>query len=139
MLGPDQNESEKSMKISTARTVRAYTLLAFVIATAGVLAPGDSAQSAPSSHAAGATAPRLIAIRAAHHPGFDRLVFEFSGRPPSRQNVRYANRLIADPSGRTIPMAGRAILAASFFPATAHGARTGGIRAPERDDRGPGG
>jgi len=33
--------------------------------------------------------------------------------------VRYVNRLIADPSGRPIPIAGRAILAASFFPATA--------------------
>jgi hypothetical protein len=64
----------------------------------------------------------LIAIRAAHHTGVDRLVFEFSGPPPSRQQVRYVNPLIADPSGRSIPIAGRAILAASFFPATARGA-----------------
>ena len=108
------------MAIPTSQTVRACVLLALAIAAAGVLAPGSSAQLAPPSHAAATTTvPRLIAISAAHHPGFDRLVFEFSGPPPSRQNVRYVNQLIADPSGRPIPIAGRAILAASFFPATA--------------------
>ena len=108
------------MAISTSQTVRACVLLALAIAAAGVLAPGSSAQLAPPSHAAATTTvPRLIAIRAAHHPGVDRLVFEFSGTPPSRQNVRYVNQLIADPSGRPIPIAGRAIIAASFFPATA--------------------
>ena len=107
-------------------------LLALAIAAAGVLAPASSAQFVPPSHpAATTTGPRLIAIRAAHHPGPDRLVFEFSGPPPSQQHVRYVGRLIADPSGRSIPIAGRAILAASFFPATARGAATG-VAVPER-------
>ena len=105
---------------------------ALAIAAAGVLAPGSSAKLAPPAHAAATTtASRLIAIRASHHPGFDRLVFEFSGPPPSRQHVRYVNQLIADPSGRSIPVAGRSILAASFFPATARGAATS-VAVPER-------
>jgi hypothetical protein len=73
----------------------------------------------------------LIAISAAHNPGVDRLAFEFSGPPPSRQNVRYVNRLIAGPSGRPIRIAGRVILEASFFPATARGA-AGRVTVPER-------
>ena len=110
------------MAISTSKTVRSCVLLALAIAAAALLAPGSSAQLAPPSRAAATTtASQLVAIRAAHHPGFDRLVFEFSGPAPSRQHVRYVNRLIADPSGRPIPIAGRAILAASFFPATSQG------------------
>ena len=120
------------MAIPASQTVRACVLLAFAIAAAGVLAPGSSARLTPPSHAAATTTvPRLIAIRAAHQPGFDRLVFEFSGPPPSRQNVRYVDRLIADPSGRPTPIAGRAILAASFFPATARGGATS-VTVPER-------
>jgi hypothetical protein len=110
------------MKISTSQTARVCVLVALAIGAAGGLAAGSSAQVAPPAHAAATTtASRLVAVRAAHHPGFDRLVFEFAGPPPSRQHVRYDNRLIADPSGRPIPIAGRAVLEASFFPATAQG------------------
>ena len=120
------------MAISTSQTVRGCVLFALAIAAVGVLAPGGSAQLTPPSRVAGTTtASRLIAVRAAHHPGFDRLVFEFSGPPPSRQRVRYVNRLIADPSGRPVPIAGRAILVASFFPATAHGGADS-VTGPER-------
>ena len=119
------------MKISTSHTARVCVLVALTLGAAGVLTAGSSAQVAPSHVAATATAARLVAVRAAHHPGFDRIVFEFSGPSPSRQHVRYVNRLIADPSGRPIPIAGRAILAASFFPATAHGGAAS-VTAPER-------
>ena len=120
------------MAISTSHTARRWGLVALAIGAAGVLASGSSAQLAPPSHVAATTATsRLVAVRAAHHPGFDRIVFEFSGPSPSRQHVRYVNRLIADPSGRPIPIAGRAILAASFFPATAQGGADS-LTAPER-------
>jgi hypothetical protein len=120
------------MAISTSQTVRGCVLFALAIGAVGVLAPGGSAQLTPPSRVAGTTtASRLIAVRAAHHPGFDRLVFEFSGPPPSRQRVRYVNRLIADASGRPVPIAGRAILVASFFPATARG-RADSVTGPER-------
>ncbi len=62
----------------------------------------------------------LTAIRAAHHPGYDRVVFDFSGPVPSRRNARYVARLLADPSGRPVPVAGRAILRVAFFLAVAH-------------------
>ena len=119
------------MRISTSHTARVCVLVALALGAAGVLTAGSSAQVAPSHVAATATAARLVAVRAAHHPGFDRIVFEFSGPSPSRQHVRYVNRLIADPSGRPIPIAGRAILAASFFPATAQGGAAS-VTAPER-------
>jgi hypothetical protein len=64
--------------------------------------------------------PTLVAIRAAHHTGFDRVVFEFSGAVPSRRDVKYVAQLIADPSGQPIPMAGDAILQAVLQPARAH-------------------
>ena len=119
------------MRISTSHTARVCVLVALALGAAGVLTAGSSAQVAPSHVAATATASRLVAVRAAHHPGYDRIVFEFSGPAPSRQHVRYVNRLIADPSGRPIPIAGRAILAASFFPATARGAAAS-VTAPGR-------
>ena len=120
------------MAISTSHTARGCVLVALALGAAGVLATGTPARVAPPSHVvATAATPRLVAVRAVHHPGFDRIVFEFSGPPPSRQHVRYVNRLIADPSGRLIPIAGRAFLAASFFPATAQGAAASGT-APER-------
>ena len=119
------------MKISTSHTARVCVLVALALGAAGVLTAGSSAQVAPSHVAATATASRLVAVRAAHHPGYDRIVFEFSGPAPSRQHVRYVNRLIADPSGRPIPIAGRAILAASFFPATAQGGAAS-VTAPGR-------
>ena len=119
------------MRISTSHTARVCVLVALTLGAAGVLTTGSSAQVAPSHVAATATASRLVAVRAAHHPGYDRIVFEFSGPSPSRQHVRYVNRLVADPSGRPIPIAGRAILAASFFPATARGAAAS-VTAPGR-------
>ena len=119
------------MRISTSHTARVCVLVALTLGAAGVLTTGSSAQVAPSHVAATATASRLVAVRAAHHPGYDRIVFEFSGPAPSRQHVRYVNRLIADPSGRPIPIAGRAILAASFFPATAQGGAAS-VTAPGR-------
>jgi hypothetical protein len=55
-----------------------------------------------------------------HHPGFDRVVFQFAGPVPSRRHVRYVNQLIAGGSGHRIPIAGRAILSITLSPAEAH-------------------
>jgi hypothetical protein len=113
------------------KAARTTVSLAVAIAALGPLAATVSAGQANRVHAAATAPAQLIAIRAAHHPGFDRVVFEFSGLPPSRQQVRYVNRLIADPSGHPIPIAGRAILAVSFFPASAHSA-SGTSSGPDR-------
>lgn len=82
----------------------------------GLVAP---AASPPSASAAPAT-PRLVAIRAAHHPGFDRIVFRFAGRVPTIHRVRYVDRLIGDASGLPVRISGRAILRVVFDPANAH-------------------
>src|ERR671926_500533 len=73
-------------------------------------------RTAPAS-AQVSSIPTLVAIRAAHHAGFDRVVFEFSGPLPQRRDVRYVPQLIADGSGQPVPIAGNAILKTVFEPA----------------------
>jgi hypothetical protein len=73
--------------------------------------------------------PTLVGIRAAHHPGFDRIVFDFKGGLPDHR-VRYVDRLIGDASGLPVRIAGRAILEIRFDPADAHDAS--GPTAPAR-------
>lgn len=52
--------------------------------------------------------PLLVAVRAAHHPGVDRLVFEFTGGLPERTTTRYVPKVVGDGSGLPVPLAGRA-------------------------------
>ncbi|MGZ4231389.1 MAG: GerMN domain-containing protein [Solirubrobacteraceae bacterium] len=84
------------------------------------LAGGAASSQAASTTSAMGPAPLLLGIGAAHHSGFDRVVFRFSGAVPPRRQVGYVDRLIADPSGRPISLAGRAILRVSFSPAAVH-------------------
>ena len=88
-----------------------------LVAAVAVNAPSGQAASRPATTA---STPRLVGIQAAHHPGFDRVVFRFAGPVPSRRHVRYVNQLIADGSGNRIAIAGRAILSVSLSPAEAH-------------------
>ena len=64
--------------------------------------------------------PQLIAIRTAHHPGFDRVVFDFDGPLPGAESVRYVDRVLADGSGEPVTVAGRAFLLVRFEEAQAH-------------------
>ena len=82
---------------------------------------------APSATQATAT---LVDIRAAHHPGFDRIVFEFDGGLPSSHDAQYVDELLADGSGLPVRIAGRAVLQVSFAPAQAHDAQ--GVTVPRR-------
>jgi hypothetical protein len=75
---------------------------------------------ASSSASAAPVVPTLVDIRAAHHPSFDRIVFEFRGGLPDSRRVRYVDELIADGSGLPVRIAGRAILRVRFEPAKAH-------------------
>ena len=68
----------------------------------------------------GPTVSVLNSIRAAHHPSYDRIVFAFSGPIPLQRKVRYVTRLVADPSGRQLPVAGGAILQLRLSSAVAH-------------------
>ncbi len=99
-----------------SRSISVGTLIALTVLAANI--PGSNA--APSAPRAAGTSV-LVAIRASHHRlGHDRVVFEFSGAVPSRHNVRYVSKLIADPSGQRVPIAGQAILEVTFSPAAAH-------------------
>jgi hypothetical protein len=58
--------------------------------------------------------PTLVAIRAAHHPGFDRVVFTFDGGLPVYRHAAYTDNILGEGSGLPIPVAGRAILGVHF-------------------------
>ena len=65
-------------------------------------------------------AAMLVGVRTAGHPGFDRVVFEFSGLLPS-YHVEYIDKPVRQcGSGNTVAMAGDAWLQIRFSPANAH-------------------
>jgi hypothetical protein len=78
----------------------------------------------------GQATPTLVGIRAAHHPGFDRIVFAFEGGLPSSHVATYVDKLLGDGSGLPVRIAGRAVLQVSFAPAQAHDAQ--GTTVPRR-------
>ncbi len=104
------------------RILRLVTLflLACLAGPAGVVS--GVAAAAPAT-------PTLVGVRASHHPGFDRIVYEFRGGPPPSHRVRYVDRLIGDPSGLPVPIAARAVLRIRFAPARAHDAAGPTVRA----------
>lgn len=105
-------------------------LLALAAVATGLLAASLVPLAAGSATAATAT-PRLVAIRAAHHPGFDRVVFEFRDGLPSSRTTGYVSTLTADASGLPVRIAGRAILKVRFASADAHNS-LGQASAPAR-------
>jgi hypothetical protein len=97
---------------------------------AASLVVGPVVPAAASDGPSAAPPSTLVAVRAAHHPGFDRVVFEFRGGLPATHRVRYVDRLLGDASGLPVRVAGRAVLQASFTGTNAHDA--GGSTAPAR-------
>ncbi|MFE2089911.1 GerMN domain-containing protein [Streptomyces sp. NPDC059460] len=94
-------------------------LLASVPAvTLASAAPNSAPDRAVTSHAPAVST--LVAVRASHHPGFDRLVFQFSGPVPAERSVRYVPRVIADGSGLSVRVVGHAFLQVRFAPAIGH-------------------
>ncbi|MEV4805336.1 GerMN domain-containing protein [Nonomuraea sp. NPDC049421] len=97
----------------TMLPIRPLIATAMVASATGLLAvPAQATQQAAT--------PTLVDVRAAHQPGLDRLVFEFSGRAPAQRDVRYVSRLIADGSGRPVSAVGDALLQVRFRPADGH-------------------
>ena len=78
------------------------SLLAACLAVLTGVVTGEAASAPPP--------PTLVAVRAAHHPGFDRIVYQFEGGLPSIHRIRYVDRLVGDASGLPVRIAGRAIL-----------------------------
>lgn len=75
--------------------------------------------------------PQLVAVRAASHPGFDRVVWQFDGGLPEVRQAAYVDRLTEDGSGRAVRIAGAAILQVTMHQADAHD-DSGAVTAPRR-------
>ena len=95
------------------------SLVALLLAAPLVLAPGPASSGAERASSA-PTTPVLVAVRAAHRDGVDRVVFEFRGGLPATRQVGYVDRLFADGSGRRVRVAGQALLRVRFERAQAH-------------------
>ncbi len=94
--------------------------IAPIVATGALaLVAGLAAAPAQAGDPGARTMPRLVDVRAAHHPGFDRVVFEFAGPLPDH-DVGYVDDLVQDGSGRSMRIAGQAILQVRFTDAEAH-------------------
>jgi hypothetical protein len=91
------------------RLVRALLVASLVAVVLALAAAPAGAQSAPT----------LVDVRAARHPGFDRVVFEFQGAVP-QHTVRYVGQLVEDGSGKPVSVAGTADLEVIFHGANAH-------------------
>ncbi|MFN8622842.1 MAG: hypothetical protein U0869_19060 [Chloroflexota bacterium] len=88
------------------------TLLATLLlgaAPVSAAAPADPVAGLPS---------RLVEVRAAHHPGYDRLVFEFSGAVPATHTVEWTDQLWWDTAGpdQRAWVSGNAFLRIRLFP-----------------------
>jgi hypothetical protein len=107
--------------MKTARLLAWLCALALVpgAAVGGLVLTGSTSDAATTVGAA-PTQPTLDAIRAFHRAGSDRIVFQFQGGLPAMHGARYVDRLVADGSGKVIPVPGRAILQVRFGGATAH-------------------
>jgi hypothetical protein len=101
------------------------TLVATTLAAAALVLGAAPAIAASSSSAASQTSakvvtiPELVAVRTAHHPGFDRITFEFKGARPTA-SVRYVSQLTEDGSGKPVHLAGGAAIEVVFHGANAH-------------------
>ncbi|WP_214105688.1 AMIN-like domain-containing (lipo)protein [Acrocarpospora catenulata] len=102
------------MRMFGMRVLRAGALVGVLAGLLTVPAP------AAAQVTAGAPQPTLVAIRAAHHPGMDRLVFEFRGPLPAWRSAQWVKGLVADPSGLQVPVVGSAVLKVRFAGATGH-------------------
>jgi hypothetical protein len=95
------------------RSATAFLVLAGVV---GLTAPAVASAETTSARAI----PTLTAIRAAHHSGFDRLVFQFKGPLPAHRKVRYVDKVLGEGSGNPILLTGNARLDVRFWDATGH-------------------
>ncbi len=71
--------------------------------------PGGTPNTACTTLAGGSAlaSSTLTAIRAAHNPGFDRLVFEWSGAAVPQYEIKVASTFVA-PSGQSVRVDGNA-------------------------------
>jgi hypothetical protein len=64
--------------------------------------------------------PVLVDIRAAHHPSFDRITFEFDGPVPARTEAGWVRQVRHDGSDLPVPVSGNAFIRVVLSPVVAH-------------------
>jgi len=77
-------------------------------ASALATAPAQAPQREP------APAGLFVEMRAASHPGYDRLVFEFGGDKPPPHRIQTVDEVRQDPSDKLIPLRGKRFLVVVF-------------------------
>jgi hypothetical protein len=100
-------------------TLVATTLAAALVLGAAPALAASSSSTAAQTNASVVTLPELVDVRTAHHPGFDRITFEFKGARPTA-NVRFVSQLTEDGSGKPVHLAGGAAIEVVFHGANAH-------------------
>lgn len=100
-------------------------LAALPVALLASVLPATAAVSAPDPRVA-----QLVQLRAASHPGFDRVVWQFDGPLPERTLVRKGTRLFASGSGHPVVIAGSTVLTVDMLGARAHDYDTGRATGP---------
>ena len=116
--------SRRSSSRSTSRALA--TVAAALLLCSALLVAQSPASALPAwqdhatswSHPA-ARSPKIVNLRYAAHPRFDRVVIDVAGRVPSGR-AQYARRFHYDGSGKLVPIAGRSGIALTLSPARAH-------------------
>ncbi|MDQ1438729.1 MAG: hypothetical protein QOK43_2358 [Acidimicrobiaceae bacterium] len=121
---PSSTSSSSSSTSSTSPEKPGLSVPADETAGPGPTGPGGScpANTDPSSSSTTAATGRgeVTAVRAAHQPGFDRLVWEFKDAAPGYR-VAYTKRPITeDASGREVEVKGAAVLEVRMEPASGY-------------------
>lgn len=105
---PDDGDPTVESGGTTTSTSTADTSTSSTGPTSTTAAPGSCPANTEKQIAAAVT-PRanMTALRAAHQPGFDRIVFEFTGTAPGFE-VEYVDKpLHEDGSGNEVPLRGQ--------------------------------
>jgi hypothetical protein len=105
---------------------RSLRVLARLLAGPGLVLP--LAVAVPP--AAAVTIPTVTAVRAAHHPGYDRLVLQFSGALPTA-TAAWKPYIVNPETGSRVAVAGHAFALISMTPAQGH-TDTGHVTLPRR-------
>jgi hypothetical protein len=106
------------MRVRVTLVAATLAAAALVLGAAPALA-ASSSSAGSQTNASVVTLPELVDVRTAHHPGFDRITFEFKGARPTA-NVRFASQLSEDGSGKPVHLAGGAAIEVVFHGANAH-------------------
>jgi hypothetical protein len=117
--GPASSPGATTAPAPTASAAPAPSLTPAATPTAKPSAAIPSWPQQPRSGPGSGSEGFLTAIRTGAHPGFDRVVFEFSGGVPG-YHAEYVAEVRGDASGKVVPLAGQAFLHLVFHPSSAY-------------------